>query len=367
MKKRSLLSLMRAHHWGLCVVLVAVAGLSGCGGGGSSGTPPSTTPPAPTTYLLGGTIQGEVLNLSGTTSILSGSSTKNPVNYNQPNGVATDGTYLYVADGGNNTVTQINIATGATATLTSSLFYGPAGITTEDGQTLFVANSYGNNILKVIMPANGDFANATVSVLAGDGAASEQDGTGSVSSGTTIAAEFNQPLGITTDGTNLYVSDYVGNTIRQVTIAKGVVTTLIPATDGLLSPAGITIIHGSAETNLFVADFGNNVIRKISLPANTLPTTMTILAGSRTTTTLDQPAGLTTDGTYLYVADAGNYGVSPDVKRIDMQGKITEIVTAGSNAASLLGLPVALTTDGKNIYIANALTGNVESSVIKIN
>jgi hypothetical protein len=43
---------------------------------------------------------------------------------------------------------------------------------------------------------------------------------------TTLASGFSIPLGITTDGTNLYVADGYTHTICKVVIATGVVTTL---------------------------------------------------------------------------------------------------------------------------------------------
>ena len=79
-----------------------------------------------------------------------------------PYGTTTDGTNLYVADTGNNTVRKIVIATGVVTTLA-----GTAGVT---GST---------------------------------------DGTGA-------AASFNRPGGITTDGTNLYVADTGNNTVRKI-------------------------------------------------------------------------------------------------------------------------------------------------------
>ena len=42
-------------------------------------------------------------------------------------------------------------------------------------------------------------------------------------------ASFNDPFGITTDGTNLFVTDVVNCTIRRISIATGDVTTLAGA------------------------------------------------------------------------------------------------------------------------------------------
>jgi hypothetical protein len=105
-----------------------------------------------------------------------------------------------------------------------------------------------------------------VTTLAGSaGSSGSTDGTGT-------AARFNNPSGITSDGSNLYVADSGNNTVRKVVIASGVVTTLA----GTAGSYGSTDGTGTAArfnnpsdiitdgTNLYIADFGNNTIRKIS-------------------------------------------------------------------------------------------------------
>jgi hypothetical protein len=106
-------------------------------------------------------------------------------------------------------------------------------------------------------------ATGVVTTLAGTaGAVGSADGTGS-------AARFDNPIGITTDGTNLYVGDYYS--IRKVVIATGVVTTpdwsigSIGSTDGTGSavmfngPWGVT----TDGTSLYIADYFNHTIRKV--------------------------------------------------------------------------------------------------------
>ena len=48
-----------------------------------------------------------------------------------------------------------------------------------------------------------------VTTLAGTGSSGSANGTGT-------SASFNRPYGITTDGTNLYVTEYLGHRIRQI-------------------------------------------------------------------------------------------------------------------------------------------------------
>ena len=178
-----------------------------------------------TSTQMGGSIQGKSLSLSGATSTLagtagiSGSADGSGVSaeFNDPNSVTTDGKNLYVADSGNHTIRKIVISNGEVTTL--------AGTAGSSGST---------------------------------------DNTGT-------SARFNDPNGITTDGTNLYVADTNSSTIRQIVIATGAVTTV----------AGVPLVQGSADgsakvatfnlpfgittvgTDLYVADTGNNTIRKI--------------------------------------------------------------------------------------------------------
>lgn len=150
-------------------------------------------------------------------------------------------------------------ANGSTdGTGTAARFLTPYGITT-DGTNLFVADSGNRTIRKIVI------STGVVTTIAGSaGVTGATDGIGT-------AARFSQPWGITTDGTNLFVTDALLNNIRKIVISTGVVTTIAGsagvsgATDGtgtaasFKSPYSIT----TDGTNLFVADTGNHIIRKI--------------------------------------------------------------------------------------------------------
>jgi len=103
-----------------------------------------------------------------------------------------------------------------------------------------------------------------VTTLAGTGSS------GSTDNSTGTSASFNTPIGITTDGTNLYVGDTNNHLIRQIVISTGVVTTVAGTgssgsaygtgtSASFVYPMGIT----TDGTNLYVADYGNHLIRKI--------------------------------------------------------------------------------------------------------
>jgi sugar lactone lactonase YvrE len=192
--------------------------------------------------------------------------------FNHPVGIAIEGTNLYVADTGNNTIRKIDIASGLVSTLTGSagvsgstdgllaaaLFNTPYGILT-DGTSLFVADTGNSTIRKI------DIALGTVTTFVGTaGTSGSTDGIGA-------AAFFNHPGGITTDGTILYVADSGNSTIRAVVISSGAVKTLagIAGTSGSVDAAGVAarFYHPVGITSygsiLYVTDTLNSTIRRI--------------------------------------------------------------------------------------------------------
>ena len=71
-----------------------------------------------------------------------------------------------------------------------------------------------NHLIRKIVISTG-----VVSTLAGSTSAGSTDATGT-------SAKFSNPVGIVTDGTNLYVADGDNHRIRKIVIATGAVTTL---------------------------------------------------------------------------------------------------------------------------------------------
>ena len=306
--------------------------------------------------------------------------------FNSPRDITTDGINLYVADSGNNIIRKIVLSTVTVTTLAGTprtegsvngvgsvaRFEFPTGITT-DGTILYVADS-GNNTIREIAISTG-----TVTTLAGAAGASKSvDGIGS-------AASFSNPAGITTDGTNLYVADLGSNTIRKIVISTGAVSTLAgsPGTAGwadgigvaasFTRPIGIT----TDGANLYVADAGNNTIRKIVIFTGVV-TTLAGAAGTSGWTDgvgsaarFNGPRGITTDGTNLYVADT----LSGTIRMIIVStGTVTTLAGAASNtvawgadgigSAARFGEPIGITTDGRILYVADSGTNTIRMIVI---
>lgn len=300
-------------------------------------------------------------------------------------GIATDGTNLFVADSRNNTIRKIVIATGEMTTLAGTTgtsgttdatgaaarFRGPQGITT-DGTNLFVTDSFNNTIRKV------EIATGTVTTLAGSGQSGAEDGTGAT-------ASFSNPFGITTDGTDLFVTDFGNCNIRKVKIATGVVTTLAGAgsrgaADGagssarFFGPRGIT----TDGTNLFVADSTNSTIRKVVIATGVVSTLAGSVGnvgsadGTGSAAQFSIPGGITTDGTNLFVADSGNNIIR---KVVIATGEVTTLAgsagapgaTDATGSAARFHYPQGITTDGTNLFVTDFFNHTIRKVAVATN
>jgi|JI10StandDraft_1071094.scaffolds.fasta_scaffold90476_2 hypothetical protein len=316
----------------------------------------STTPSTVVTTLAGNTAG----NTDGTGTAAS---------FNNPYGLTSDGTNLFVADSSNHRIRKIVIATGVVTTLagngvgnadgtgTAALFNNPYGLT-SDGTNLFVADTSNHRIRKIVI------ATGVVTTLAGNGIGN--------TNGTGTAALFSNPKGITNDGTNLFVADQSNHRIRQIVIATGVVTTLagngLGNTDGtgtaalFASPSGITRVG----TNLFVADYNNHRIRQIVIATGVVTTlagnTSGNTDGTGTAGLFNNPHGITSDGTNLFVADTGNHRIR---KIVIASGVVSTLAgntagnTNGTGTAALFNFPYGITSDVTNLFVADTLNHRI--------
>jgi hypothetical protein len=277
------------------------------------------------------TIRKIVIATGGVTTIagsagLSGSTdgTGSGARFYLPYGITTDGTNLYVADSGNHTIRKIVIATGVVTTLagtagvtgstdgigTAARFNSPYDITT-DGTNLYVADTANFTVRKVII------ATGAVTTFAGSaGIPGSTDGTGT-------AARFNYLDGITAYGTILYVSDSGNSTIRKIVITTGAVTTLAGSAGVTGSANGTGIAarfnypSGIATDgiNLYITDTNNQTIRKIVI-ATGVVTTLAGSAGVKgsadgtgTAARFNNPYGIIYVDNALYVGDYDNHTI----------------------------------------------------------
>jgi len=355
---------MKKNFTFLIVLLIAIT-LSSCGGSSSSSSPAESV-------LLGGAVQGKSVSLSGLVSSLS-VSTSAP-GYNGLGGITTDGTNLFVADTGNNIIYKVVISTGAVTTIAGTAgiqgpadgtgatasFYTPNGITT-DGVNLFVCDENNQTIRKIVIMTG------EVTTIAGTaGVQGSVDGVG-------VAARFFAPTGITTDGTNLFITDQGNSTIRKMVISTGAVTT-IAGTAGVYGSADGTGAAASFKfpvgittdgTNLFISDQGNSTIRKMVISTGKVTTIAGTAGvngsadGTGAAASFYAPYGVTTDGANLFVCDESNNTIR---KLVISTGKVTTIAgTAGVNGASdgtatsaRFYEPAGITTDGTSLFVADS-------------
>ncbi|MDC7123930.1 MAG: hypothetical protein PQJ46_00085 [Spirochaetales bacterium] len=318
-------------------------------------------------------LSGEVTTLAGSTKAGSADGTGTDARFKNPIGIATDGTNLYVTDYSNYMIRKIGISSGVVTTIagsttagstdgtgTDASFRGPTGAVI-DGNNLYVSDCQGCNVRKIVL------SSTEVTTYAGstEWSSGYTDGTGT-------EARFSYPLDITTDGTNLYVSDSESdkyNMIRKIVISTGEVTTLAGSdeagsvngtgTDARFdSPWGIT----TDGTNLYVSDSANNMIRKIVISSGVVTT----LAGSTEPGSADgigtdarfhSPWEITTDGTNLYVADCDNNMIRKIVISSGVVTTLAGSTTAGSadgtGTAASFHSPCGITTDGTSLYVAD--------------
>lgn len=179
-------------------------------------------------------------------------------------GMAISGTSLYIAQGYNIrkvdlTSFQVTSPLGTysmvgnvNSTGTAARFSSISGLTVV-GNTLFVADN-GNNVIRAV-----DLSSLSVTTFSGTGTVGFVDGS-------STTAQFRYINDITSDGSSyLFVTDFKNNSIRQIDVATGSVTTIVGdastnqdidgplASAKIAQPLGITF----SSYGLFFSNYDN--------------------------------------------------------------------------------------------------------------
>lgn len=307
--------------------------------------------------------------------------------------VASNGD-IYVADRYNDRIRKIaynnaNQTYGAVTTFAgrnygsydgtgiNASFDKPYGIDFDSNGNLYVTDGDNNKIRKITSAA-------VVTTIAGSGTANLSDNIG-------LLASFNMPLGICFDGSgSLYVSDYVGDKIRKISLTGYTISPALPS--GLVFDATIgqisgTPILGSAATNYTINAYNltGSSSTTLNITVNAVAPTLTYespkVYGANTAITPLIPtitngvirnsatASPTTDYTIINTFASsvvnGAKGITKDINGNiywgDYQGDIYKVTTAGIRSLykSGLGYIYALSADNLgNIYV----TGRYQNS-----
>lgn len=193
--------------------------------------------------------------------------------FNRPTGIAVspDGKTLYVAEGSNNRIRSVDIASGQTTLIagngsagfvngagSNAQFNGPYTVdVTSDGKALYVADKYNHAIRKI------DLATKVVTTVVGQGTMGKRDGSFSV-------AALAIPEYVEEDNGIVYWTEAGTQTVRAALLSSRLVITLSGSgargyADGLginaewNGPKGMSFRAGK----MYVADSTNDVIRTV--------------------------------------------------------------------------------------------------------
>jgi hypothetical protein len=230
--------------------------------------------------------------------------------------------------------------TGDGGAATSARFNDPEGVAVAPNGDVYIADTDNHVIRKIA------FATGIVTTVAGNGSPGASGDGGAATSARLKSPEdvFLAPNG------DIYIADTGNHEIRKVTVATGIITTVVgngsPGSNGdggaataarLNSPRGIVV---AANGDYYIGDRSNNKVRKVTALTGIITTYVgTGTAGYSgdgglaTLARLDRPQGiyLASNGD-LYIADANNHVIR---KVAGLTGLITTI--AGTGTAGFSG------------------------------
>lgn len=243
--------------------------------------------------------------------------------FNRPQGLALDGTNLYVADTENQRIRLVDLKTKKITTIggTGNLedFTGEGGAALKTGlrspwdlslvgKDLFIAMAGSHQIWRMDLEKN------LLQPYAGTRIEARLDGKLGLSA-------FAQPSGIVSDGKTLFVADSESNIIREINFQKETVETLVGGDlyefgdrDGegddvrLQHPLGVVLYDGK----VLIADTYNHKIKLLDPKNQTVKTFLGTGKSGQTdgkTPTFYEPAGLSIADGKLYVADTNNHAI----------------------------------------------------------
>jgi sugar lactone lactonase YvrE len=266
----------------------------------------------------------------------------------EPNSITEDpNNNIYFTDASDNRIVKFIPTTNAVSTLAgvsgpgfagtnnglgaAARFSQPLGIVYDPYRGGLVVVDQGNQVLRFVSLAG------SVSNLAGVEATMLNPSGGFVD-GPAATAQFSFPVGIATDGTNLYIADAGNNAIRRLDTNNNVSTVQV-TNYTFYSPEAVVVDNNN---NLWVADTRNDTICVISNIGVLGNKSATLIAGTlrqsgtndsvvASAALFDQPCGLLWDpyGAGLFISDTANN----TIRRLYTNG------SSGYSVQTLAGIP----------------------------
>jgi hypothetical protein len=266
--------------------------------------------------------------------------------------IAGNGTAGYTGDGGQAVGAEIKY---------------PQGVGLDGSGNLYIADG-SLNIIRKVTPWG------IITTVAGNGTAG-YSGDGGVAT----SAELNSPTAVAFDAAgNMYIADTIGERIRKVAFATGIITTIAgTGTQGYSGDGGVATsaelsypeaVTLDASGNIYFADSRNQRIRKVTVSTGIITTVAgdgtggySGDGGAATSAELDDPYGMTLDASgNIYIADYANNRVR---KVTVSTGIITTVAgdgTAGytgnggaATSATLNGPETVAIDSAGNLYISD--------------
>jgi thiol-disulfide isomerase/thioredoxin len=291
--------------------------------------------------IVAATLEGQVQHTIGTGQIGHADGGFRQCSFNHPQGMAIVGDLLYVADTENHLLRKVNLQAQQVTTIAGTgekggALFGGARVQSRpretplaspwslwvSGDRLYIAMAGPHQLWW--MPLD----ESTIELFAGNGREDIADGPLVPSEPYKPgAASFAQPSELTSDGTNLFVADSEGSTVRSVPLSgKGKVRTLVGLTGTLFEfgdvdgrgrevrmqhPLGVAWSEGK----LYVADTYNNKIKAIdvkrrmchTIAGNGKPGRQDAAEGGDAE--FNEPGGIWAADGKLFVADTNNHAI----------------------------------------------------------
>lgn len=317
--------------------VVTVAGSQGQGDGNEQLDQPIAIALGPDGALYvsdysNGRVQKVELNASGvatSTSTVLGGTVSAPLN--GPFGIAFDPNgVMYLAETGENRILRIVFDDPANPTITTvagqatlgagDVLSTPRGIALAPDGALFIANTFGFNVRRLVLDTDGVPQSITTVV---DTAA--------------VGAGFWMPQGLAIDDNGVvYLAAAATDRIYRFTVDAGGTPSAITITAGTGTPYEVNAPNGLAfdlDGSLFVAGVNDNTVRRLTLDGSGIATSSEIVGGQNGEGSgpgqLEDPNGVavTANGS-LIINDALNHRVLSFVS--DVTGPVLEVPDYGT-------------------------------------